>query len=686
MRLAKIVSFVVVLAAMGMGGRADLRADEGMWTFNNLPTAYLKSKYQFEPTPEWSEHLMKSSVRFNVGGSASFVSSTGLVLTNHHVAADTLHKISSEKKNYYQDGFLAKSLEEEIKAPDLELNQLVSIEDVTARINAAVNDKMTPAEAGEARRAEMARIEKESQDKTGLRSDVITLYGGGRYHLYRFKRYTDVRLVWAPEASIAFFGGDPDNFEYPRYDLDATLFRVYEDGKPAKIEHFLKWSENGAAENELIFVAGNPGRTSRIFTVDALKFQRDKRVPYVLDFLRRREILLSLYGERSEENERRARDDYFGVQNSRKAYMGMIQGLQDPAFIAQKEREEKSLIDKLKSNPKTAKYADAWTQVSKSQQRRSELHGKALNLGTRLVGLAQTLVQMADEDAKPSEKRLREYRDSNRESLEQDLFSPAPIYKDLEQVILADLIARAIEIRGADDELVVKILDGKSPQARAADLVSGTKIDSVEVRKQLAKGGKAAIDGSQDPMILLARLIDADDRYYTKQFEEIEEMERQAYAMIAEANFAEKGESTYPDATFSLRLAFGTVAGYEENGKQLPAWTTMGGAFDHEKAHNAKDPWKLPESWHTHRTDIDAATPLNFVSTADIIGGNSGSPVVNKDLELVGLIFDGNIQSLTADYFYSDQQSRATSVHSSAIREALSNIYGADRIVQELGK
>lgn len=676
---------VLLVVGMWFGLTAASRADEGMWLFNNLPLNHLKTKYNFEPTPEWSEHLMKSCVRFNVGGSASFVSSTGLVLTNHHVASDTLHKLSTPERNYYRDGFLAKTLEEEIKALDLELNQLVSVEDVTQRVNAAVDSSMDASAAGDARRAAIATIEKESADQTGLRSDVVTLYGGGRYHLYRFKKYTDVRLVWSPEASIASFGGDVDNFEYPRYALDATIFRVYEDGKPAKIEHFLKWSENGAGEGELVFVAGNPGRTSRIFTVDALKFQRDKRVPFVLDFLRRREILLTLYSQRSEENADQAKDELSGVQNSRKLYLGMIQGLQDPNFIAQKEREEKSMLDKLKSNPATAKYADAWVQVSKAQDRRKEIHGKPLNLATDLVGIAQTLVRMADEDAKPSEKRLREFRDSNRQSLELGLFSPAPIHKNLEQVILADLLGRAIEFRGADDELVQKVLDGKSPQARAAELIGGTQLDDVEVRKKLASGGKAAIDASTDPLIKLAKIVDAEDRQYLKTIEEIEEMERQAYAQISEAQFAEKGESTYPDATFSLRLSFGTVEGYEENGKKVEPWTTMGGAFDHEKAHNAKDPWKLPESWHKSKSDIPESTPFNFVCTADIIGGNSGSPVVNKDLELVGLIFDGNIQSLTGNYFYSDKQARATSVHSSAIREALINIYDADRVVKELG-
>ena len=659
------------------------KGDEGMWLFNSLPVKHLKETYGFEPTEAWSEHLMKASVRFNVGGSASFVSSNGLVLTNHHVGADTLHKLSSKENNIYENGFLAKNLSDELKAPDLELNQLVSIEDVTDQVKAGVGEDLSPADAAVARRAVIANIEKASLEATGLRSDVITLYGGGRYHLYRFKKYTDVRLVWAPESAIAFFGGDADNFEYPRYCLDACIFRVYENDKPAQIEHFLKWSENGAAEDELIFVSGNPGRTSRIFTVDALKFQRDSRLPYVLDFIRRREILLTLFSQRSEENERRARDDLFGFQNSRKAYMGMIRGLQDPSFIAAKEQAEKSLRDKLKADPNLSHYVGAWDQVSEAQKKRAAMQGKSLNLNTRLFNFAQTLVQLADEDKKPNAERLPEFRDSNRKSLEQQLFSPAPIYKDLERVILADVIARAMELRGAEDPMIKKILDGKSPSARAAELVGGTKLDSVEARQALAKEGVASSD---DPLIQLAKLVDEEMRASREATEEVAEMERQAYAKIADAVFATQGTSTYPDATFSLRLAYGTVKGYEEGGKQIPAWTTMGGSFDHEAAHKAKSPWKLPASWHENREQMDGSTPFNFVSTADIIGGNSGSPVVNKDLELVGLIFDGNIQSLTANYFFSDKESRATSVHSSAIREALKSVYGADRIVSELGK
>ena len=325
-------------------------ADEGMWLFNDLPATHLKTKYGFEPSDEWAQHVMLSSVRFNSGGSASFVSSSGLVLTNHHVASDTLHKLSTPEANLIDQGFLAKSREQEIKAPDLELNQLVSIEDVTDRINQAVAQDLSTAEAFRARRAAMAEIEKESLDKTGFRSDVVTLYGGAKYHLYRYKKYTDVRLVWAPETKAAFFGGDPDNFEYPRYCLDVALFRVYENGKPANIEHYLKFSKDGAKENELVFVSGNPGRTQRIFTTAAFKYLRDHRMPYVLDILRRNEVLLQQYGFEGKEQERRGRDELFGIQNSRKAYTGMLQGLQNPAFIQQKLKR-KSKRFSLTSKP-----------------------------------------------------------------------------------------------------------------------------------------------------------------------------------------------------------------------------------------------------------------------------------------------------------------------------------------------
>ncbi len=672
------------LAAVLLITASFSHADEGMWLFNDLPVEHLKSTYDFEPTSEWTNHLMKACVRFNVGGSASFISSNGLVLTNHHVGSDTLHKLSSEDNDLYTNGFYARSLDQELKAPDLELNQLINIKDVTDEVNRAVSDGLSASDAAKARRAAIATIEKAALDESGLRSDVVTLYGGGRYHLYQYKKYTDVRLVWSPEAASAFFGGDADNFEYPRYCLDACIFRVYEDDKPAKIEHFFKWSENGAAENELVFVAGNPGRTSRIFTYDAMKFARDHRVPYVLDFLRRREILLQQFSLQGPEAERRAKDDLFGMQNSRKAYLGELAALQDPAVMADKLASEQALLAKIKADPKLQEYASAWSTIAEIQKRKAKRLGKGPRLSTRLFNIAQTLVQMAEEDKKPSADRLAEFRDSARESLERQLFSGAPIYKDLELALLADSIARTVELNGADSELCQTILAGKSPTERAAELMS-TRLDEVDFRKELATGGAQAIESSDDPMIKLALALDDVVREDRKVEEEMAEIEKQAYAQIAEAIFATQGTSAYPDATFTLRLAFGPVKSYQEKGETIPAWTNVDGAFAHEDAHKGQKDFSLPESWHTARGKLPGSTPFNFVCTADIIGGNSGSPVVNKDLELVGLIFDGNIQSLSADYLYTDRQGRATSVHSSVIRDALKYVYNAEDLANQLG-
>ncbi len=660
-------------------------ADEGMWLFTDLPKKLLQDRYGFTPTDDWARHVMLASVRFNSGGSASFVSPSGLVLTNHHVGADTLQKLSSAERNIYRDGYYAKTLQDEISAPDLELNQLVSIEDVTERVNAAVKPGASTQEAAAARRAVMAEIEKESLEATQLRSDVITLYGGGRYHLYRYKKYTDVRLVFAPESAAAFFGGDADNFEYPRYCLDICLFRVYENGAPAKIDHYLTWSKKGAANNELVFVSGNPGRTRRIYTVAALKHQRDVRMPLTLDLLRRREIMLQQYALAGPEAERQARDELFGVQNSRKAYTGMLLGLQDPSLMRAKEEAERALRDRVSNTPALQNYAEAWQQIEDIQNRRTELARETASFSSRLFDIAETLVHMVAEDQKPSAERLREFRESARESLEQELYSPAPIYPELEKAALADSLGLFAERRGGDHPLVVQALAGQNPEERAAALIDGSKLADVESRRALAKSGPSGIAESKDPLIQLARLMEEEYRRLRTIQDELAELETQAYAQISECLFATQGTNAYPDATFTLRLAFGPVKSYVENGQVVPAWTTLGGAFEHEKRHGGKDPWELPQSWHAAKDKLAADTPYNFVCTADIIGGNSGSPVLNREAEFVGIIFDGNIQSLTADYHYSDEVSRAVAVHSSAIRETLDKIYHADRIVQELG-
>jgi hypothetical protein len=673
---------------------STLQADEGMWLFTNPPNKMLKETYGFTPDAEWLKQVRQSSVRFNSGGSGSFVSSDGLVMTNHHVGADCLHKLSTPDRDLLKMGFHARKREEEVKCVDLELNVLVDIEDVTDRVKSAVKEGTDPSEARKQRLAVMNTIEKESFDKTGLRSDVVTLYHGGKYHLYRYKKYTDVRLVFAPEKDIAFFGGDPDNFEYPRYDLDVCFFRVYEDGKPAKIKDFLKWSKAGAKDGELIFVSGHPGRTNRLDTVKHLEFLRDFAFPSVLDMIRRREIALKTFAERGLENQRRAQDDLFSYQNSRKARLGGLAGLQDPAVMDLKRREETALREAVMKDPKLAKeYGDAWDQVSRTIEVLAGIYdeyqllevGRAFN--SELFVIARRLLRLSEETGKPNAERLREYAEAGLDSLKQQLFSEAPIYPDLEVVKLADSLGMLMEIEGADDPLVQKILAGKSPRERAAELVTGSKLADVALRKQLADGGAAAIAKSHDPMIELARLVDEPSRAVRRIYEEqVDEPQRQAYGKIAQARFAIYGDSVYPDATFTLRLAYGKVAGYEDAGVKLPPWTTIAGTYEHSADHGGKDPFELPESWIKHKKDLDLKTPFNFVSTADIIGGNSGSPVINRDGEVVGLIFDGNIQSLVLDFIYTQDQARATSVHSAAIVEALRKVYGAKELADELGK
>jgi Peptidase S46 len=675
----------------------SLRADEGMWLFNNPPTKILQEKYHFQPTAEWLAHVQKSSVRFDNGGSGSFVSADGLVMTNHHVGSGCLQKMSTKEKNYVANGFEAKSNAEEPKCPDLELNVLMSMEDVTARVAGTVLSGMDDAAAEKARRAEINKIEKESHDKTGLRSDVVTLYNGGQYQLYRYKQYTDVRLVFAPQKSIAFFGGDPDNFEYPRYDLDICFFRVYENDKPVHADNYLKWSESGAAEGDLIFVSGHPGRTERGDTVANLLYQRDYAVPGTLNLLRRREVLLDNYAERSAENARRAEHDLFGIRNSRKALLGRLAGLQDPAILGKKRAEEKELRDAVAKDPKLSQAdGSGWEEVAATLKTMVQIRDEynlfaigpqrsAMALDSDLFNIAINLVRLAEETQKPNGERLREYSDAGLNSLKLQLFSDAPIYDDLETVKLADSLGMMAEIMGEENKTAQLVLAGKSPQERASELIRGTTLKDVAVRKRLADGGMKAIQESTDPMIQLALAIDPESRKIRQTFEQqVDEPQRQAYSKIANARFAVYGSSIYPDATFTLRLAFGETKGYSENGEKIPWATTLGGTYEHAAAHDNKDPFELPKIWTDRKSQLNLSTPFNFVSTADIIGGNSGSPVINRQGELVGIIFDGNIQSLVLDYIYSDKESRAVAVHSAGIVEALRKIYQANRLVAEL--
>ncbi len=661
-----------------------------MWLFNNPPRKQLKEKYGFEATDAWLEHVQKSSVRFNSGGSGSFVSEDGLVISNHHVGADALQKFGDQDHNYLRDGFYARTTAEEKRCLDLELNVLMSIEDVTSRVNAAVKPGLAPEQAFLARRAVTAEIEKESLDKTGLRSDVVTLYQGGQYHLYRFKKYTDVRLVFAPEQQIAFYGGDPDNFEYPRFDLDICLFRVYENDKPARIEHYLKWSEAGVSENELVFVSGHPGRTSRLFTVAELEYIRDQRLPYALQRLHGLEVLLLSYSARSDENARRAKEDLFSVQNSRKAYIGELAGILDPNLMVQKQAAEKKLRDAVAADPGWKETVGAWERIAEAQKvigqnalRYNLLEG-GHGLQSDLFGIARTLLRAAEEKPKPNPERLREFGEAGLASLEFQLFSEKPVYDDLEQLTLADSLTFLAGKLGYSEPLVQKILSGKSPQDRASELVRGTNVKDVAFRKKLYNEGKSAVDAARDPMIELARLIDPDARAARKIIETQSESKQQAHARISKARFAIEGTSNYPDATFTLRLAYGAVKGYEENGAQVPFQTTIEGLYRRSQEHRNQPPFDIPPRWLKRKGRLNLNTPFNFVCTADIIGGNSGSPVINRKAEFVGIIFDGNIQSLVLDFAFTEKEARAVSVCSQAILEALRKVYDAGALADEL--
>ncbi|MHA3771770.1 S46 family peptidase [Verrucomicrobiota bacterium sgz303538] len=666
-----------------------LHADEGMWLLNAPPLRQLKERYGFEPTPAWLEHVQKSSVRFNNGGSGSFVSADGLIITNHHVASDAIDKLSSEKKNLLRDGFHAKTREEELRCVDLELNVLVSIEDVTAQVNAAVQPSMDAPAAFAARRAAKEKIERESLSRTGLRSDVVTLYQGAEYHLYCYKRYTDVRLVFAPEQQAAFFGGDPDNFEFPRFNLDVSFLRAYEDGKPAKVEHFFKVQPQGVAENELVFVAGHPGRTNRLLTLPELEFQRDVRVPKSAEAVKVTEVALASWAARNAENARRAQHGLFGTQNSRKVLDGRLLALLDPAVLAKKRNDEVGLQTFARQQPVMEDALSAWPRISEAQKviaanytRHGVLEGGPFN--STLFHIARQLLRAVDERAKPSGERLREYRDSNRVSLELDLFSEEPIYDDYEQLKLTHSLIQFAEKLGVNDPLAQIALGGQSPAARSTALVTGTRMKDVAFRKKLYAMTSAELAQVDDPMLALARAIDPAARAVRKIVEEQDEVKEQAHAKIAKVRYAKDGSSVYPDATFTLRLAYGAVKGYEENGHAVAPFTTLGGKFARSDAQGGRTPFELPTRWKNAKPNLALDTPYDFVSTADIIGGNSGSPTLNRAGEFVGIIFDGNIQSLGSDFAYSDVQSRAVSVDIRAILESLKTIYSADALLKEL--
>jgi hypothetical protein len=693
MRFRKLLCALIVALFSLQTLQFTARADEGMWPFNNIPRAEIKRKYGFDITDEWLKKVQLASVRFNNGGSGSFVSPNGLVLTNYHIVEDIVNQVSTPENDLAKDGFVAHSRTEEIKSPSLELNVLISLEDVTDRVNRSVTAGMSDADAFNARRMEITAIESESNKATGLRSDVVTLYQGGRYNLYRYKKYTDVRLVFVPEFQAAFFGGDPDNFNFPRFNIDMALVRVYENDQPVHPESYLKWS-TGAKEGDLAFVTGNPGSTSRLNTVAHLEELRDSSIPVIMRLLERREAMLKKYMAMGEEQTRQAQNDLNSIQNALKVYRGRLAGLKDPKLMAMKRMEENKMRKAIAANPDRQKmYGAAWDAIAKAHRdyptyiKERRIFDQAGGFNTVLFDYARHLVRIAAEDQKDDKDRLPEYTKSRRASLELAIYSPAPIHEDLEKLKLADSLGFMVELLGANDPMVKQILNGKTPEARANELIEGTKLKEVSYRKELADGGWKGIESSTDPMIVLARTIDARARELRKRFEnEVTGVERANYAKIARARFETEGDKIYPDATFTLRLSYGTVKGYMENGRRVTPFTTLGGLYDRSANFKAEFPYNLPPRWVQKKSSVNLSTPFNFVSTDDIIGGNSGSPTINKNGELIGLIFDGNIQSLVGDYIYDESVNRAISVDVRGMIEVLRKVFDANDIADELMK
>ena len=665
-----------------------IAADEGMWTFDNPPSKQLKDKYNFTPTQQWLDHLRLSCVRLNDGGSGSFVSAHGLLLTNHHVALGQLQKNSSAEHDYVKDGFYAETPGQEMKSPDLEVNVLVATENVTDRVNTAVKGAKSAEEEFAKRKTVLADIERESTEKTGLRSDIVTLYSGGEYWLYRYKKYTDVRLVFAVEQQAAFYGGEPDNFTYPRYDLDMALFRVYENGKPIDSKDYLKWNAKGAADEELVFVSGHPGSTERLSTYASLMELRDDIQPAILEILKTRIATLKDYSARGAEQARQATTLIFGLENSLKAIQGREDGLLDKHLMDKKKSDEDDFRGKVNANTEWKKeYSTAWTMeedaIAKAKPRIKQQFFRGFD--SQLATLAIQIVNYVAEVKKPDGERLPGFHQAQLESLKHRLFSPAPIYPDMEIARMSSALELDRKEMGADDPWVKAVLNGKAPKEVANELISGTKLADPELRKSLVDGGEAAVAASSDPLIAMARRIDPIRREQIKWFEDnVQSVDQRAGELLGKARFAVYGKNTYPDATFTLRLSYGQVLGYPMNGTVAPPKTTFYGLYDRAASFDYKVPFDLPKRYVDGKDKLELTTPFNFVTTNDIIGGNSGSPVVNRNGEVVGLIFDGNIQSLVGDFVYDSYQNRAVAVHTAAMTEAMKKLYGAQKLVDEL--
>jgi hypothetical protein len=679
--------FLITLCLLSCA--APVLADEGMWTLDNPPTKRIHDAYGFTPGQAWIDKAMRASARLAQGCSASFVSRGGLVLTNHHCVARCVEELGDAGHDMLKAGFVARSRGEEHQCPAMEVNRLEQITDVTKEVTDATAG-LDGAAYKAASTAVRARLTTAcvGADGNKVRCDVVDLYHGGQYKLYRYHRFQDVRLVFAPEQSVAFFGGDPDNFNFPRYDLDMSMVRVYEDGKPAVVKDYFPVSAKGPAAGELVFVTGHPGSTQRELTVSQLTTRRNLILPDALLRLAEYRGVLEEYRTTGSEPSRYATAELFYVENSYKALRGQLEALLDAQIFQKKIDEESVLRAYAQGRPELAEAAGAWDATDKAEAAYRSLFRErsALERGnpfmTDYFGFARTLVRGTAERAKPNAERLPEYADAALPEVEARLLSPAPVHPEFEKLRMGWALTKMRESLGADHPLVKQILGKESPEQLAARLVDGTHLGDPEVRKALWTGGAAAVAASQDPFIQFAAAIDPAARALRKRYEaEVESVEQKSAERIARVRFARAGTDTYPDATFTLRISYGAVKGWDEAGVPVAPFTRIGGAFDRA---TGADPFRLPDTWIKARDTLDLAKPFNFVSTNDIIGGNSGSPVIDRDGRLVGLIFDGNIHSLGGAYGYDGASNRAVAVDSAAILEALEKIYGAKAIADEM--
>ncbi len=657
-----------------------------MWTFDAPPLDYWETRYGFKPDEEWLDHLRLASVRLP-GCSSSFVSADGLVMTNHHCARGCVAAVSPPETNYLRTGFAAGSREAEPICPGMYVDQLVSIEDVTARIRDRVTAGDAPAQVAQ-REAAVEALEEECAAETGLRCQVVAFYNGGMYSLYTYRRYDELRLVFAPELEIAHFGGDPDNFTYPRFALDVAFLRAYENGAPVEPEHWLEWSAAGAGAGEVVFVVGNPGSTGRLLTLAQMEYLRDVSYPALLDRLETRLAILRALAAESPEAARRYETAILGAENSVKAVGGYLTGLRDESIMERKRAFEDDFRARVQADPELSeRYDEAWDRIADAQLELATFATPARYYeldGTRILDYALTAVRLARQSGLPEGERLQGYQPERIDRVRQFLLRDQDVDRALEQAQLAAWLEAARRELGPEDALVRTLLDGRSPEAAATTIVEGTRLDDVELRRALVEGGLDAIRAAGDPALQAALALEPTATSYARRAADLDAVISASSEKLGEAIYAAYGRSLPPDATFTLRISDGVVTGFPMNGTIAPYKTVFYGLFARAASFDHEAPFQLPQSWKAAEPRLDMSTPMDFVATADIIGGNSGSPVVNRDGEVVGVVFDGNIQMLPNRFIFTDEISRSVSVHSDAIIEALRKVYDAGHIADEI--